>query len=207
MLDLFAAFPPGSLIAFMLSGIVLNLAPGPDVLFATASGLQGGPRAGAAAGLGVGFGAMLHVSLAALGLSALIAAHPEALRAIKWAGAAYLLWLAWRSWNAPAPAAGARGAVRPRRALARGFLTNALNPKPVLFLLAFLPQFTSPAYGPLWQQVVALGSIFAVTGTAITAGYGAAAGILGQALGARLSIMNRIAALVFGGLAVRLAME
>ena len=100
MLDLIAAFPTQELLAFTLGGLVLNFAPGSDVFFATATGLAGGPRAGALAGFGVGLGVVWHVTLAALGLSALIAAHPGALVAIKWAGAGYLLFLAWRSWTA-----------------------------------------------------------------------------------------------------------
>lgn len=207
MWNVFLTFPPESVIAFALSGIVLNLAPGPDVFFATASGLQGGPRAGAAAGIGVGLGVTFHVGLAALGLSALIAANPGALHAIKWAGSAYLLFLAWKSWTAPAASSGKRGATHPRRAFARGILSNVLNPKPVLFLIAFLPQFTNPAIGPLWQQILVLGAIFAATGAIITAGYGVLAGVLGSALAARLSILNRVAAVLFGGLALKLATE
>ena len=201
--DVLQAFPAQSLLAFTLGGLVLNLAPGPDVLFATASGLQGGPRAGVMAGLGVGFGGLWHVTLAVLGLSALIAAHPGALSAIRWVGAAYLLWLAWRSWHS-GPMGEARGTANPWRAVAKGFLTNALNPKPILFVLAFLPQFTDPDYGPVWQQVAILGAIFTVTGTLVTMGYGALAGVAGRSLSRRMGAMNRIAALLFGGLALRL---
>lgn len=204
MLDVLTAFPANSLIAFLLGGLVLNLAPGQDVFFATACGIQGGARAGAMAGLGVGLGVVMHVALAALGLSALIAAHPETLTAIKWIGAGYLLWLAWKSWRAGRTGGTARGVVRPGAAIARGFLSNALNSKPVLFILAFLPQFTNPAYGPIWQQVVMLGTIFAVTGMLVTMGYGILAGWLGRSLSARLGLLNRIAALMFGGLAARL---
>ncbi|MDP3339462.1 LysE family translocator [Frigidibacter sp.] len=204
--DVLQAFPAESLLAFTLGGLVLNLAPGPDVLFATASGLQGGPRAGVMAGLGVGFGGLWHVTLAVLGLSALIAAHPGALDAIRWVGAGYLLWLAWKSWRA-GPIMEARGTASPWRAVAKGFLTNALNPKPILFVLAFLPQFTDPAYGPVWQQVAILGAIFTVTGTLVTMGYGALAGVAGRSLSRRMGAMNKIAALLFGGLALRLVAD
>ncbi|MFP1643731.1 LysE family translocator [Pontitalea aquivivens] len=204
MWDVLMAFPAESLIAFTIGGLILNVAPGQDVFFATACGVQGGPRAGAMAGLGVGLGVVWHVTLAALGLSALIAAHPGALIAIKWAGAGYLVWLAWKSWRAGNGGAGARGIHDPLRAIARGFLSNALNPKPVLFILAFLPQFTRPDYGPIWQQVLILGGIFAVTGTLVTMGYGLVAGWLGRSLSARMGIMNKIAAVMFGGLALRL---
>ena len=207
MWETIQAFPPAQLLAFTLAGLVLNLTPGADVMFATASGLRGGPRAGMAAGLGVGLGGALHVTLAAIGLSALISAHPAALGAIRWFGACYLLWLAVHAWRAGPPDAAERGAARPVRAIGRGFLANALNPNVILFILAFLPQFTDPAHGPVWRQIVLLGGIFTVTGTLVTMGYGAIAGAMGQALGRRLGALDRIAALVFAGLAARLVWE
>lgn len=203
MWDVFTAMPPHEFLAFVGAGLIVNLAPGPDVLFATASGLQGGPKAGIAAGLGVAGGAVWHVVLAALGLSALIAALPQALVAIKWAGVCYLLWLAWKSWHAGAAPA-AKGALTPGRAFLRGALTNLLNPKPILFLLAFLPGFVRPEYGPEWQQIVVLGGAYALTGAVVTAGYGLIAGLAGRAVGARMGVLNRIAAVMFAGLAVRM---
>ncbi|MEH7828596.1 LysE family translocator [Gemmobacter denitrificans] len=207
MLDLLLSFPPGHLAAFLAAGIALNLTPGADVIFATASGMAGGPKAGAVAGLGVGLGGLWHVGLAAAGVSALLVAHPGALIALKWAGAAYLAYLAWKSWRAVDPTDQARGVASPGRALWRGFLTNALNPKVALFVLAFLPQFTLPGLGPVWQQIVVLGLLFSLTGTIITAGYGALAGIARQSLGRRLGFLNKIAALLFGGLAAKLVLE
>lgn len=207
MLDLLLSFPPGHLAAFLAAGIALNLTPGADVIFATASGMAGGPKAGAVAGLGVGLGGLWHVGLAAAGVSALLVAHPGALIALKWAGAAYLAYLAWKSWRAGDPTDQARGVASPGRALWRGFLTNALNPKVALFVLAFLPQFTLPGLGPVWQQIVVLGLLFSLTGTIITAGYGALAGIARQSLGRRLGFLNKIAALLFGGLAAKLVLE
>ena len=203
MWDIFTAMPMAQFLTFVGAGLMVNLAPGPDVLFATASGLQGGPRVGAAAGLGVAGGVLWHTGLAALGLSALIAALPQALVAIKWAGAAYLLYLAWKSWHSGALAQ-ARGAVTPGQAFLRGMLTNLLNPKPVLFLLAFLPQFMHPEQGPAWQQILVLGGAFALTGTVVTAGYGTAAGLAGQAVGARMGWLNRVAAVIYAGLALRM---
>lgn len=204
ILETLAQIPADKLAAFVTGGLVLNFAPGQDVLFASASGVQGGPRVGAAAGFGVGLGVLVHVALATLGLGALIAAHPGAQVAIKYAGAAYLLWLAWKSWRAGAAVEGGRGAATLRRAVARGALSNLLNPKPVLFLMAFLPQFTSPAYGPVWQQIAGLGLIFALTGTVVTMGYGVVAGWLRHGLANRLGILNRVAAVMFAGLALRL---
>lgn len=207
MMDILALVPPADLAAFLAAGIVLNLTPGADVMFATASGIAGGPRAGAVAGLGVGLGGLWHVGLAALGISALIAAHQAALLGLKWAGAGYLLWLAWKSWRSRGDAVAGRGERGAMAALWRGFVTNALNPKVALFVLAFLPQFTDAARGPVWQQILILGAVFTVTGTMITAGYGALAGMAGRRLGARMGILNRVAALMFGGLALRLVWE
>lgn len=207
MFDILQTYPMADLLAFALAGLALNLTPGADVMFATASGLRGGPRAGMAAGLGVGLGGALHVTLAALGLSAVIAAHPGALAAIRWGGAVYLLWLAVAAWRAGPAGADRNGAVAPLAALRRGFLANALNPKVILFILAFLPQFTDPAHGPVWQQIVLLGALFTLTGTLVTMGYGALAGGLGQSLGGSLGALNKLAAVIFAGLAARLVWE
>ena len=202
--DTLGNIPLPQLLAFISGGLVLNAAPGQDVFFATASGIQGGPKAGALAGLGVGIGVLFHVTMTTLGLGAVIAAHPGALSAMRWIGAGYLLYLAWKAWTAPPPDPSARPVVRSRDVIRRGILSNVLNPKPVLFLLAFLPQFTSPAHGPVWHQLLGLGLIFAFTGTLITMAYGMAAGWLGMRLAGRLGILNRIAAVMFAGLAVRL---
>ncbi len=203
MLDVIANFPREVLLAFLAAGLLLNLTPGADVMFATASGLSGGPRVGAAAGLGVGLGGFWHVGLATLGLSTLIAAVPVALTALKWAGAAYLLWLAWASWTA-APAAPGQGGLTLRAAVRRGFVTNALNPKVALFILAFLPQFADAARGPVWQQILFLGVVFTLTGTCVTAAYGALAGLLRTSLAARLSLLNKVAGAMLAILAVRI---
>lgn len=203
MFDMIAQFPPEVFLAFLAAGLLLNLTPGADVMFATASGLSGGPRVGAAAGLGVGLGGFWHVGLATLGLSTLIAAVPMALTVLKWLGAAYLLWLAWASWTAPAAAPG-QGGLTVRAAVRRGFVTNALNPKVALFILAFLPQFADAARGPVWQQILFLGVIFTLTGTLVTAGYGLLAGLLRQSLAGRMTLLNRIAGVLLAVLAVRI---
>jgi len=201
-----AAYPGDLLATFLVAGLLLNLTPGADVMFATACGVAGGPRAGALAGIGVGLGGLWHAGLAAAGVSALIAATPMMLDAIRWAGAAYLLWLAWSAWTTPAGPGGA-GVANPLRALGRGALINALNPKVALFVLAFLPQFTVPGIGPVWQQILLLGGLFALTGMAVTGGYGMLAGVMGRHLAARMRGLNRLAALVFAGLAGRLALS
>ncbi|MBV7408806.1 LysE family translocator [Maritimibacter sp. DP1N21-5] len=191
-----------TLLAFLGAGIILNLTPGADVMFATASGASGGPGAGIAAALGVSLGALFHTVLAALGVSALLAAVPAAFTFVKVAGALYLLFLAYKSWVAP-PAMPGQGVTRLGRAVARGFVTNALNPKVALFILAFLPQFTRPETGNATLQMLLLGAGFAVTGFVITAGYGIAAGVAGARI-ARGRVMTRLSAVVFAALALRL---
>ena len=199
-----ANFPAEQLLAFMAGALALNLTPGQDVFFASTCGIQMGPRAGALAGLGVGIGGTVHVVLAAVGLGALVAAHPAALAGVKYLGAAYLLLLAWQSWNAEPHAPTTRTPESAWRIVRRGALSNILNPKPVLFLLAFLPQFTRPDYGPIGQQILGLGLMFVCSGTLVTMGYGVVAGYVGHMLGKRLGLLNKIAAVMFAGLAIRL---
>lgn len=202
--DTLAQFPAQQLLAFMAGALVLNLTPGQDVLFASACGIQSGPRAGALAGLGVGIGGSVHVAFCALGLGALVAAQPGALAAIKSLGAVYLLILAWKSWHATPTDNAAQPARSPGNLVGRGALANLLNPKPILFLLAFLPQFTRPEYGPVGQQVLALGLMFVCSGTLVTMGYGMAAGLAGRAMAARMRVVKRLASVLFAGLALRL---
>lgn len=206
--DTLLAMPQARLLAFLAGALVLNFTPGADVLFATASGIQGGPKVGAAAGLGVGVGGVVHVLATAFGLGALVAAHPGALAVVRWVGAGYLLWIAVQSWRAaPLRVVPGQGALTVRRAFQRGVITNVLNPKVILFMLAYLPQFTDPAIGPVWQQILILGGIFFCTGTLVTTGYGALAGWLGARLARRMGVLNRVAAVLFGGLALRLTLE
>lgn len=198
-------FEIATLLAFLLASVALYVTPGADMMFISASGAAGGVRAGLAAALGVSLGSLFHIALAAGGVAALIAAHPAAYEALRWAGAAYLLWLAWRSWRAR-PAGSGEGAGRVGAAFARGALTNILNPKVSLFVLAFLPQFADPARGPVWLQIALLGALFAFASIPFNCLWGA----LGGALAARIRragrALNRIVALIFGGLAARLAL-
>ena len=207
MLETLLAMDPFTILAFLGAGILLNLTPGADVMFAMASGVSGGWRTGAAAAIGITLGGLTHLALAVLGISAAIAAAPHAYDAIRYAGAAYLLWLAWKSWTAPPTAARATGAARFGPAVRRGFLTNLLNPKVALFILALLPQFADPAIGPVWQQMLILGLIFNTTGLLINSLYGAAAGLFRSALTRASRSLNKLTALIFGGLAARLIWE
>lgn len=206
MLATLAAMEPATVATFLMAGVMLNLTPGADVMFAMASGAQGGPRAGMAAAFGVALGSVLHVTLAVLGISAAILAIPHAHEVIRYLGAGYLLWLAVKAWRAPPPDP-RRGAARTGRAIWRGFVTNALNPKVALFIMAFLPQFTDPAIGPIWQQMAVLGALFIATGLVITGAYGAGAGWLGAAVGRASGMMGKVSAVIFAALAARIVWD
>jgi len=99
-----------------------------------------------------------------------------------------------------------RGAKTMRRAFARGFVTNILNPKVALFVAAFLPQFTDPMVGPIWHQIIALGVLLAIGGVVTDGAYGVLAGLLAAKLKAASKFMNKISAIVFAGLAARIAL-
>jgi threonine/homoserine/homoserine lactone efflux protein len=206
MIETLLLMDPTTVAAFLLAGIVLNLTPGADVMFATACGLSGGWRGGVAAAFGVALGSVVHVALATVGISAAILAVPHAYDIIRWAGAIYLLWLAWAAWTAPPPEPD-QGRRTYQAAIRKGFVTNLLNPKVALFIMAFLPQFATPEIGPIWHQTLGLGLLFIVTGLVITSGYGAFAGLFGAALGKMQGVMGKVSALVFGGLAARIILE
>ena len=207
ILETLLAFDPTVLAAFITAGVILNLTPGADVMFVTASSMAGGTKSGVAAGLGISLGALAHVSLAAIGVAALIAANPSAFTALKWTGILYLLYLAVQAWRASADLNAQTGKAELFKATRKGFLTNLLNPKVSLFILAFLPQFTDPAIGPIWVQILILGAIFIFNGTLITMAYALLAGQLAGHMRKILGPLNKLSSVVFGGLAVRLALE
>ncbi|MBT4568389.1 MAG: LysE family translocator [Marinovum sp.] len=203
----FGLFEPHVLLTFLGAGIVLNLTPGADVAFTMASGLKGGKRSGIAAAIGITTGSLVHTVLAAFGLAAVLISYPIAFDAIRYLGAAYLLYLAWQAWTQTGSQSKSEGASSMRQAIAQGFLTNILNPKVALFILAFLPQFTNPQNGPVWLQMLILGGLFSSTGIIVTIAYGLLAGTLSDKLHSYQRPFNKITALIFGGLAARLAWQ
>lgn len=153
---------------FIISGLLLNIAPGPDsILIMTRSATQGW-RAGSAAALGIGAGTCVHVLAAALGLSALLAASSWAFTVIKWVGAAYLVWIGLQMLLSRQQAGPAALALTPPlpypKIFAQGFLTNVLNPKVALFFLAFVPQFIAPEAPHKALAFILLGAIFNLNG-------------------------------------------
>lgn len=197
------------MLAFVPAGLALNLTPGADMMFTLAQGLKGGPRAGMAANAGIAAGGMVHTVIAGLGLGALVAAHPLAFDIIRWGGVAFLLWLAVQSLRAGPLAARADVAARSLgRVFVDGLMVNLLNPKVILFILAFLPQFVDPSRAVLPQFLI-LGLVFSFGGfvvngiVAVFAG-GAGQRLAGSAVFARW--LGRAGAAIFAGLALRLAL-
>ncbi|MFD8862868.1 LysE family translocator [Streptomyces sp. NPDC059590] len=208
--------------AFVAAAFLLSVAPGPDMLFIVANATSGGRRAGVVAALGMSTGLAVHTLAAALGLSALFRAAPEALEVVRLAGAVFLIYLAVTSWRAGRRTPGGEqdtadaAATAPRRPLRKLYLmatlTNVANPKVILFYLAFLPQFLTVGDGawPVWLQLLTLGGLFIMIGLPVDATVGLAAGSLADKLLSRPSFRRRLeraSAVVFGGLAVRLALD
>ena len=155
---------------FVISGLLLNIMPGPDSLLIMSRSATQGWRAGCAVALGVGAGTMVHITAAALGLSAVLSTSATAFTVIKWVGAAYIVWcgigmLRARIRRGDTPAVPAAPAPLPyRRIFAQGFLTNVLNPKVALFFLAFVPQFIDADAANKPLAFLVLGCIFNFNG-------------------------------------------
>lgn len=200
---------PLTLLAFVPAGLALNLTPGADMMFCLGQGLKSGRGAAMAANFGIALGGMVHVTLAALGLGALVAAHPAAFEVIRWLGVGYLLWLALGALRASPFATDARVEKVPAfRVFLQALLVNLLNPKVILFILAFLPQFVDPSRAIL-PQFLTLGVVFSLGGLVVNGAVGLFAGSIGQrvAKSANLSRwLSRISATIFGALALRLAL-
>ena len=204
-----------SLVLFALATAVLNATPGVDLLLTVSRTLQGGARAGVVAALGINAGCVVHALAAAFGLAALLALSGSAFTVLRWAGAAYLLWLAWQmarsAWRGE-PASAAAGAAPARSLWAEfrtGVITNLLNPKVALFFLAFVPPFI-PADAPdKTRAFLLLGAWFMVQSTLFL--------LLVVLLTARLRrlgssprtarVLQGTGALLFAGLAWRMAGE
>lgn len=195
-----------TLLAFIPAALALNFTPGADMMFCLGQGLRSGRRAAVAASAGVSAGAMVHVTLAGLGLGAAVAAMPWLFDMIRWAGVGYLLYLARGAFRAGAVQADAPQ-IPARRAFRSGFLVNITNPKVILFVLAFLPQFVDPE-GAVLAQFLIFGAVMGLGGFLINGGVGLFAGRAGQLLigsPAAGRWLGRVSGTIFAGLALRLA--
>jgi len=173
------------LLVFAAAALALVAVPGPNILYITTRSMSGGRRAGLACSLGVETGTFLHVTAAALGLSALLGSSALAFNLVKYGGAAYLVFLGVRALarreeaSSPLPAA---PVVPLRRAYAEGVLVQVLNPKVALFFLAFLPQFVDPDRGAVALQILVLGALLSALGFVVNCLCAFAAGTVGARL-------------------------
>lgn len=199
---------PLTLLAFIPAAVALNLTPGADMMFCLGQGLRGGPRPAVAASAGIVLGGMVHVTLAGLGLGAAIATLPWLFDVIRWAGIAYLLWLAWQALRHPLQT-GETPEIKPSRAFRHGMIVNLTNPKVILFVLAFLPQFIDPSQGSILAQFLIFGAIIAAGGFIVNAAVGIFAGGLGRRMARSPGFargIGYVCAAIFTGLALRLAL-
>jgi threonine/homoserine/homoserine lactone efflux protein len=195
---------PLVLAAFVPAALALNMSPGADMLFCLGQGLRSGRAAAWAASGGIALGGMVHVTLAGLGLSALLAQAPLALDVIRWAGVAYLLWLAAKELRAAQPKV-TTPPLAVREAFRAGLLVNLTNPKVILFVLAFVPQFVRPEAGPVLAQFLVFGAIIAGGGFVINGFVGVFAGAARERLDRHARVLHWLTAAIFTALAARLA--
>jgi len=199
------------LAVFMAAALMLNLTPGNDMMFVLGQAMKGGARTGIAASLGIATGSLVHLALVALGVAVILSQHPTLFEAIRWAGAAYLVWLAAKTLISPTGALEVMGRKLSHFAAWRdGTLVNLLNPKVIIFMFAFLPPFVRPENGSPLLQLLTLGMIFNAGGTLVNVGVATSAATLRQSLLANKTLqraMSFVTATIFFGLALRLVME
>ena len=202
--------PLNSLIVFFGASLLLALAPGPDNIFVLTQSALRGAFAGFVITLGLCTGLLVHTSLVAFGVAAIFKSSALAFAILKYIGAGYLLYMAWKAFRAsPADIASGGNSERSLRLLyRRGIIMNITNPKVSIFFLAFLPQFADPNRGPIILQILLLGLVFIFAALLIFGAVCLLAGKIGDRL--RRSpktqiILNRVACLVFVGLALKLA--
>ena len=224
--------PTDQLLLFIAAGLLLNLTPGPDVLYVVTHALRSGARAGMVAALGITAGCFVHIVAAALGVSALMAASATAFMVLKWAGALYLLYVGVRLLLSVKPSAivleagyaystGAKSPFDSKKAVsldavaglgrifAKGFATNALNPKVALFFLAFLPQFIAPTVANKPLAFFLLGLLFTFNGMWVNMGWALAAAWLArkaQFVQNSMLWLDRVAGTLFIAFGLKLAL-
>ena len=203
-LVVFAAMDGGVILTFAGAALMLSLSPGTDMMFIIASGLSGGKRAAVMAVLGINAGVMTHILLAAIGVAAVMAAHPKLVVVIQYAGGIYMVWLAVMSFRGAGDMAVRHGRSDPVAALRRGYVTNLLNPKVALFILALLPQFTNPEVGGIGGQILVLGVVLSAIGFSMSLAIGISAGAVSTRLARHKWRLDIAASIVFAAIAVRL---
>ncbi|TFZ01715.1 LysE family translocator [Ramlibacter humi] len=204
------------LLVFIAAGWLLNLTPGPDVLYIVTNSLRSGAKSGVVAGLGITAGCFVHVFAAALGVSALLATSATAFTVLKWAGAAYLLFMGVKLLfsRAPQAAADLQALARTkapdtlRAVFMGGFWTNVLNPKVAIFFLAFVPQFIAPDTPDKALAFVLLGVLFNVNSVPVNSGWALAAAWMARrdAVQRGMHWLDRAAGAMFIAFGVKLAL-
>ena len=202
-----------ALLGFALVCLGLVLTPGPNMIYLISRSITQGPAAGIVSLGGVALGFLFYMLCAAFGITALLLAIPYAYDALRLAGAAYLLWLAWQAMK---PGGRSPFQVRklavdsPQRLFAMGLVTNLLNPKIAMLYLALLPHFIDPAQGSVLVQSLVLGSIQTAISVSVNAVIALSAGAITLFLSTRpswLLIQRYLMGTVLAGLAVRMALE
>jgi threonine/homoserine/homoserine lactone efflux protein len=183
---------------FSLAALALLAIPGPAVLYIVVQSAEQGRRVGLASVAGIHLGTLVHVLAASVGLSALIVASSVAFSTVKYAGAAYLIYLGIRKLLERDPPTAVEQPGEPlRRAFARGIVVNVLNPKTALFFLAFLPQFVDASRGGVWSQALVLGFVFVGLGLVSDSLYALAAGSVSGLLRRRRNAVRRGSGVVY----------
>jgi len=202
----------GTLLAFMAVVVGLFLIPGPAVLLVLARGTSGGRAVGIAAGFGIAMGDLVHTMFATVGLSAVLMTSALAFNVVKYAGAAYLVWLGVKSLleKGDVLALPTAKRVRPIQAFRQAILTEMLNPKTALFFLAFLPQFVRPANGAVTLQLFELGGVEVAMSIVYTGLIALAAGSVGRWLSRHPDIgrwQGKVIGTIYVGLGLKLAAQ
>ncbi|MCP3867769.1 MAG: LysE family translocator [Gammaproteobacteria bacterium] len=198
-----------SIVIFFTASVLLGIAPGPDNIFVLAQSAIHGCRAGLVVTLGLCSGLLIHTLAVTLGVAAVFQTSETAFTLLKLVGAAYLLYLAWQAFRASSrnlsqARPGVSGFLQLYR---RGIIMNVTNPKVSIFFLAFLPQFADPSKGFLAGQLVMLGLVFIIATLLVFGTISLLAGTLGGWLNHSSKaqrMLNRMAGVVFAGLAIRL---
>jgi len=198
-------------LAFLIAAFALNLAPGPDMLYVIGRSVGQGRKAGIVSSLGVFVGCWVHILAAAFGIAALLRSSPVAFNAVRYAGAAYLIYLGVKMLAQQTDLSSQQlKAERLGVIFRQGAITNMLNTKVAIFFLAFLPQFVDARRGNVVLQILLLGLIFNVGGTLVNLAVAYAGGTLGELLRRNQSIarlQRRFTGLIFVGLGLRLAWQ
>ena len=200
--------PLQELATFTLAALLIGLAPGPDNLFVLTQSALYGVKAGLQVILGLCTGLLVHLLMVFMGVAVLVQTSVVALTVLKIIGALYLLSLAWQTLRAVQPKSNdlKQNNVSAYQLYRRGIIMNVTNPKVLLFFLAFLPQFLQPETGSLAMQISLLGTLFILATLFVFSAIALFAGKVGQLIrkSSSLVVLNRMAALVYTVLAVKL---